>query len=148
MNYCTLEDIRGHLPDNRLVELTDDTNPNSTGVIGTAVVGKAIEESSTLIDSYIGKRYALPPPMVPSVLRMICIDFSICALYDRRAELIVSEGMEARYKKAMDVLKSIAAGNTVLDIPLKADESSGSEDSFAAVYDAGEPCFTMDNMRF
>jgi hypothetical protein len=30
MNYCTYEDIQGHIPEARLVEVTDDLAPNAT----------------------------------------------------------------------------------------------------------------------
>lgn len=29
MNYCTYEDIQGHVPNARLVEVTDDLAPNA-----------------------------------------------------------------------------------------------------------------------
>ena len=49
MNYCTLEDIRGHVPDARLVEVTDDLTPNADGEIKQDIVGKAIEEPMRMI---------------------------------------------------------------------------------------------------
>jgi phage gp36-like protein len=97
MNYCTLEDIRGHVPEARLVEITDDTNPNATGTVNVAIVEKAIAESSDIIDAYIGKRFKLPLPGIPSVLRTICVDLSIYNLYERVTELNVSDGMQLRY---------------------------------------------------
>ena len=83
MNYCTYEDIKGHVPEARLVEVTDDLSPNATGTVNVEIVEKAIKESSTLIDSYVRKRFPRPFQSVPEVLRMVCIDLSIYNLYQR-----------------------------------------------------------------
>lgn len=144
MNYCTLEDIRGHVPEARLVEITDDTNPNATGSVNEAVVDKAIAESSNVIDSYIGKRFKLPLPGIPSVLRTICIDLSIYNLYERVTELNVSDGMQLRYKNAVSLLKDIADGKASIgDVP----EEGTVENGFCAVSKSGDALFTMDSMR-
>jgi phage gp36-like protein len=144
MNYCTLEDIRGHVPEARLVEITDDTNPNATGSVNEAVVDKAIAESSNVIDAYIGKRFKLPLPGIPSVLRTICIDLSIYNLYERVTELNVSDGMQLRYKNAVSLLKDIADGKASIgDVP----EEGTIENGFCAVSKSGDAQFTMDSMR-
>ena len=144
MNYCTLEDIRGHVPEARLVEITDDTSPNATGTVNVAVVEKAIAESSDIIDAYIGKRFKLPLPGVPSVLRTICIDLSIYNLYERVTELNVSDGMQLRYKNAVSLLKGIAEGEVSIGI---VPEEDVPETSFKAVSQSGDALFTMDSMR-
>ena len=144
--YCTLEDIKGHVPERRLVELTDDLNPNDEGSIVEAVVAKAIDEAATLVDAYIGKRYALPLPSVPPVLRMVAVDLSIYNLYERLTEMDVSDGMKLRYNNAVALLKQIASG----DLPLGLPEPEVPAQSFSAVsMVAGGPAlFTMDSMRF
>lgn len=144
MNYCTLEDIRGHVPEARLVEITDDTNPNATGTVNVAVVEKAIAESSDIIDAYIGKRFKLPLPGVPSVLRTICVDLSIYNLYERVTELNVSDGMQLRYKNALSLLKGIAEGEVSIGI---VPEEDIPETSFKVVSKTGDAQFTMDSMR-
>ncbi len=144
MNYCTLEDIRGHVPEARLVEITDDTNPNATGTVNVAVVEKAIAESSDIIDAYIGKRFKLPLPGVPSVLRTICVDLSIYNLYERVTELNVSDGMQLRYKNALSLLKGIAEGEVSIGI---VPEEDIPETSFKVVSKTGDAQFTMESMR-
>lgn len=144
MNYCTLEDIRGHVPEARLVEITDDTNPNATGTVNVAVVEKAIAESSDIIDAYIGKRFKLPLPGIPSVLRTICVDLSIYNLYERVTELNISDGMQLRYKNALSLLKGIAEGEVSIGI---VPEEDIPETSFKVVSKTGDAQFTMDSMR-
>lgn len=144
MNYCTLEDIRGHVPEARLVEITDDTSPNVTGTVNAAIVEKAIVESSDIIDAYIGKRFKLPLPGIPSVLRTICIDLSIYNLYERVTELNVSDGMQLRYKNAIALLKGIAEGDVSIGI---VPEEEIPETSFNVVSKSGDALFTMASMR-
>ena len=144
MNYCTLEDIRGHVPEARLVEITDDMNPNATGTVNVAVVEKAIAESSDIIDAYIGKRFKLPLPGIPSVLRPICVDLSIYNLYERVTELNVSDGMQLRYKNALSLLKGIAEGEVSIGI---VPEEDIPETSFKVVSKTGDAQFTMESMR-
>ena len=144
MNYCTLEDIRGHVPEARLVEITDDTNPNATGAVKTEIVDKAIAESSDIIDAYIGKRFKLPLPGIPSVLRTICVDLSIYNLYERVTELNVSDGMQLRYKNALSLLKGIAEGEVSIGI---VPEEDIPETSFKVVSKTGDAQFTMESMR-
>lgn len=145
MNYCTLEDIKGHVPERRLVELTDDLNPNDEGSIVETVVDKAIAEAETLVNAYVVKRYALPLPSVPPVLRMVAVDLSIYNLYERLTEMNITEGMKLRYNNAVALLKQIASG----DLPLGLPEPEAPVQGFSAIsLVAGGPAlFTMDSMR-
>lgn len=145
MMYCTLEDIRGHIPERRLVELTDDLNPNDEGSIVETIVAKAIDEATTLVNAYIGKRYTLPLPSVPPVLRMIAVDLSIYNLYERLTEMAITEGMKLRYNNAVAMLKQIASG----DLPLGLPEPEVPAQSFTclSMVDGGPSLFTLDSMR-
>lgn len=146
MNYCTLEDIRGHVPEARLVEITDDTHPNNTGSVQGCVVEKAIEESSNIIDAYIGKRFKLPLPGIPSVLRSICVDLAIYNLYERVTEMNVSEGMKIRYSNAVAMLKRIADGAMSIGIaPVEDIPEKGF--SVASKVDGGPAMFSLSSMK-
>ncbi len=146
MNYCTLDDIRGHVPDARLVEVTDDLTPNADGEIKENIVVKAIEESSTLIDAYIGKRFRLPLPRIPRVLRMICVDLTIYNLYERLTEMSITEGMKLRYNNAIALLKRIADGEVSIGI-----DEIGPVDEFSfkvsSKLDGGPAIFSLESMR-
>ena len=147
MNYCTYEDIQGHIPEARLVEVTDDLAPNATGEVNVAIVEKAIKESSTLIDSYVRKRFPRPFQSVPEVLRMVCVDLSIYNLYERVTELNITDGMKLRYDNAIKLLIRIADGEQ--DIGVDPDEpvvESGF--SVASKLNGGPAMFSLESMRF
>lgn len=147
MNYCTYEDIQGHIPEARLVEVTDDLAPNATGEVKVAIVEKAIKESSTLIDSYVRKRFPRPFQSVPEVLRMVCVDLSIYNLYERVTELNITDGMKLRYDNAIKLLIRIADGEQ--DIGVAPDEpvvESGF--SVASKLNGGPAMFSLESMRF
>ena len=147
MNYCTYEDIQGHIPEARLGEVTDDLAPNASGEVNAAIVEKAIEESSTLIDSYVRKRFPRPFQSVPEVLRMVCIDLSIYNLYERVTELNITDGMKLRYDNAIKLLIRIADGEQ--DIGVDPDEpvvESGF--SVASKLNGGPAMFSLESMRF
>lgn len=59
MTYCTQQDLVDRYGTTKLVQLTDKTNKPAT-TIDTIVVAKAITDASSLINSYLGKRYRLP----------------------------------------------------------------------------------------
>ena len=147
MNYCTYEDIQGHIPEARLVEVTDDLAPNASGEVKVAIVEKAIKESSTLIDSYVRKRFPRPFQSVPEVLRMICVDLSIYNLYERVTELNITDGMKLRYDNAIKLLIRIANGEQ--DIGVDPDESvTETGFSVASKLDGGPAMFSLSSMRF
>ncbi|MCQ2120724.1 MAG: DUF1320 domain-containing protein [Fibrobacter sp.] len=147
MNYCTYEDIKGHVPEARLVEVTDDLSPNATGTVNVEIVEKAIKESSTLIDSYVRKRFPRPFQSVPEVLRMVCIDLSIYNLYERVTELNITDGMKLRYDNAIKLLIRIADGEQ--DIGVDPDETVvESGFSVASKLNGGPAMFSLESMRF
>lgn len=147
MNYCTYEDIQWHIPEARLVEVTDDLAPNASGEVKVAIVEKAIKESSTLIDSYVRKRFPRPFQSVPEVLRMVCVDLSIYNLYERVTELNITDGMKLRYDNAIKLLIRIANGEQ--DIGVDSDESvTETGFSVASKLDGGPAMFSLSSMRF
>lgn len=142
MNYCTLEDILGHIPESRLIEITDDINPSASGEVNANVVDKAIQEASTTIDAYIGKRFKLPLSSVPNVLKMVCVDLVIYNLYERVTEMNVTEGMKLRYSNAIALLKRIADGDSDIGISEDDQEESG----FNVHVETPTQIFTFDSM--
>ena len=147
MNYCTYEDIQGHIPEARLVEVTDDLAPNASGEVKVTIVEKAIKESSTLMDSYVRKRFPRPFQSVPEVLRMVCVDLSIYNLYERVTELNITDGMKLRYDNAIKLLIRIADGQQ--DIGVAPDEPvTETGFSVASKVDGGPAMFSLSSMRF
>lgn len=113
--YCTLVDLEAALPVRRLVELTNDDDPTSTGSVVETVVDAAIARAGDLIDTYIGKRYPLPLPSVPEILRRLAVDLAIAALFARVRDVDgMPDGIAANRKEALRVLELIMRGDISL----------------------------------
>lgn len=109
--YCTLDDLVKLLPEDILVQLTDDDN---LGVIDTGRIGEAIATAGAEIDGWCAPRYVVPfTEPVPALIKKCAIDVAIYNLYSRRVETI-PETRATRYKEAMRLLKDIATGNVAL----------------------------------
>jgi phage gp36-like protein len=145
--YCTLEDIKGSVPKERLIEITDDLNPTSTGDVVRWIVDKKIGEASDIINAYIGKRFRLPLPFTPSVIKSICVNITISLLYSRVTAMDIPEGIKLRYDEAVSFLKRIASGDMSLGIDEK-EEGAVQESGFGiCTAGGGESIFTMKSMR-
>ena len=140
--YCTLENIKKHLPEERIVELSDDANPGLGGSVNEEIVDEVIDESSVLINGRIRGRYSLPFSDVPPLLNKICIDLSIYNLAQRRGWL--DDSMEKRYSNAMKLLEMIAEGDILLGAPMPT-ESPGF--FVGSMVEGGPAQFTMNTMR-
>lgn len=110
MGYCTADDIRGLLPEEDLIQLTDD---EGLGRVNTARVDEAIARAAAEADSYLGGRYAVPMDPVPEVVRHLAVDIAIHALYARRVREVPQVRGE-RYRAAVRHLGDIARGVGVI----------------------------------
>lgn len=118
--YCTLEDLVKLLPEEMLIQLTDDTG---VGAVDTEMVDESIETAGAEIDGWCkAGGYVVPFDPVPSQIKKCAIDITIYNLYSRRVETI-PETREKRYKMALELLKAIAArkgpelGSTMVEAP-------------------------------
>jgi len=111
MAYCTEDDIKKQLPENKLIELTDD---DGDGVVDTGVVDKAIADADAEIDTYLSGRYTVPLSPAPAIVNKVSVDISIWNLFSRRQ--VADEVAKERYRAAVDLLKLIAKGDVSLGI--------------------------------
>ncbi len=109
--YCTLTDIKAHIPEDNLIQLTDDEN---LGIVNQTRIDEAISYADEMIDGYLRGRYTLPLSPVPGLIKKLSVDISIYYTYQRRLELIMPEAMENRYKNAVKILEQIQAGKISL----------------------------------
>lgn len=110
--YATQQDLIDRFGQTELVQLTDRTNtPAST--IDANVVSKALADADALIDSYVGKRFALPLASVPPVLTRYAADIARFFLHAEKA----GKDHPARlaYDMAEAWLKNVARGLVKLD---------------------------------
>ncbi len=108
MPYCTQEDIEKLVPLQELVELTTDSGDE----VDAAVVDEAIAKADAEIDSYLGRRYALPFAVTPPRVKSLSVDMASYHLYSRRSG--VPEVREQNYKNAVDFLAGVAAGQAAI----------------------------------
>jgi phage gp36-like protein len=107
--YSTLDDIKKLLPEEVLVQLTDDEN---LGTVNQARVDEAIDQADAEIDSYCGGRYSVPFPAgagCPDVAKKLSVDIAIYNLYSRTVMEMPAIRAE-RYRNAIRQLEAISKG--------------------------------------
>jgi phage gp36-like protein len=117
--YCTLSDLldRGLQDD---VFATQDINDISD--IDMAIVNKAIEDATVVIDGYLSGRYSLPFVNPPLVLTKIACDMTMYFMQKNRPR----ENVREKYDGWISYLKDVARGLVVLDGDSSLDTVSGS----------------------
>ena len=101
-------------------------------------VARAIDSAQAMIDPYLRKRYAVPLPLVPAIVRQCAIDIACWQLAPAADRM--SEEIEKRAKMRLAFLKDVAAG--IADIaelevfPAAAPNVSNEADSGGAAFHA------------
>jgi phage gp36-like protein len=113
MPYCTIDDIKKLLPEETIIQLTDD---DDDAAIDDGLVEEAISGADGHIDGFLRGRYTVPlsAPVDP-LIRKLSVDISIYNLYSRTQEEI-PETRDDRYKTALRTLKDISSGRILLAI--------------------------------
>ena len=110
--YCgDLDQLKKRIPEEILIQLTDDQN---LGVIDESVVleiGTGVDE---LIDGKLRGVYELPLAAAPGIIKAIAIDLMIYELYSRR--IGIPESIEKKYANQMKILDQIHSGAVRLGI--------------------------------
>ena len=122
MAYCSKADIINSMPDNDLIELTDDAG---AGTADDAVIDRAIEDADSAIDLACRARYTVPFTTVDNVIRKISVDIAIWNIYSRRDK--PSPNRLVRYTEANIKLKAIQLGDFNLDFAETGPDSAAIE---------------------
>lgn len=109
MGYCTAEEFELSIGTFETVQLTNLDDP-SAETINTVRLNRIIEGASGEINGFLATRYQIPLPVVPSYIRLICIDITWYRLAQNNAP---AEFVE-RYKNAIARLKDIEKGQMLL----------------------------------
>ncbi|MCP4259091.1 MAG: DUF1320 domain-containing protein [Planctomycetes bacterium] len=113
MPYSTLTDIKKVIPEDTIIQLTDDTG---NAAVDTVKVDEAIAQADGEIDTYVGAKYTVPLSVpIPDIIRGISCDIAIYKLYKRRMEDI-PETRDTSYTRAVKLLKEIRDGKQPLPI--------------------------------
>jgi len=140
MPYCTLTDIKKLIPEERLVQLTDD---EGVGVVNEARVDEAIAQADMEINAYLGGRYTVPfSSPVPDIVRKLSMDMAIYHLYSRKLEEI-PQTRKDRYDGAIRILKGITEGKISIG---EATEPAGESDSAQVSTSEDDRIFTRDKL--
>ena len=141
MAYCVLDDLKKQVPETVLIQLTDDAD---LGEIDTDITDQAIADADARIDSYCGKRYSVPFPTVPDILKKTSVDIAIYNLYSRRKG--APDHIEKRHDAAMQFLRDVSAGKASLGEDDPAGSPSQAE---APEMSSSNPArvFTRDTMK-
>lgn len=110
--YCTIEDLKTIIPEQDMIELTDDMIPAAT--IIAANVNKAIADAGELIDGYLRGHYNLPLSPVPGIIATLACDIAVYRLYARKTRITPPEGVSERYKNALALLAKMQSGDIIL----------------------------------
>jgi len=110
--YCTINDLKTVIPEQDMIELTDDMVPAQT--IIAANVNRAISDAGELIDGYLRGRYTLPLAPVPGIIATLACDIAVYRLYARKVRVTPPEGVSERYKAALKALEQIQKGEITL----------------------------------
>lgn len=105
MAYCAQSDILERLPEETLIQLTDDAE---AGQVEASVVARAIADADAEIDGHLGSRHAVPLSPVPPLVRKISVELAIYHLFSRRGG--APEEWRQRYEDNRRLLENIAKG--------------------------------------
>lgn len=123
MAYSTIDDLKKLLPEESIIQLTDE---EETGSVNTTRVSEAIAQADAEIDSYCARLYTIPFSPVPDLVRKFSVDMAIYHLFSRRIEEM-PEIRKERYQNAIKQLENIAKGMMSLgEQPEPAQPSGGS----------------------
>jgi phage gp36-like protein len=120
MAYSQLADIQERIPEDILLQLTDD---DDTVSVDEAKVNAAITRADSEIDAWCSGRYAVPFATVPPIIAELSADLATYYLYSRRQE-IIPEARSERYRANQALLKAISAGQ--VQLPGAASAKTGS----------------------
>jgi len=110
MPYITLDEIKKSLPEEAVIQLTDDED---TGAVNQAHVDEAIARADSVIDAYCGSLYAVPFSDPPQAIKNISADLAIYNLYSRKVDAVPEARLE-RYRTGTRQLEAIAKGTVTL----------------------------------
>ncbi len=142
MAYSDLTGLRQRMPEQTLIDLTDDVG---AGAIDEDVTDRAIADADTEIDSYIAGRYAVPVSPVPDLLQRLSLDLAVEILYGRRPDLDMPEGVKTAAKNARALLVRIAAKQAHL--PGVAEMDNSGTGSAGALFVGPGRLFTRETLK-
>ena len=141
MSYSDLQMIKDRIPEERLIQLTDD---GQLGVIDETIVAAAHLTAYGVVNGYCGVKYSVPFSTVPPLIPELEADIATYLLYKRRVDE-VPESKRQAYEDAISFLKDVSKGVSSLGVdPAPAQPTAGGAASNKTTNDR---VFTRDKMK-
>jgi|SRR6185437_2998789 len=135
MAYATIPDMIRRFGEEELVRISTPAGQDLGGVVAD-VVESALEDASSLMDSYIRRRYQTPLDVAPPEVVANCATIARFNLSTGDGKTC-SEEVRDRHKSAMAWLRDLSLGNVRLEL----DEVAPTVEETAAVYIGREATF-------
>lgn len=141
MTYAKQQDLIDRFGSEELIQLTDRTNIPVT-TIDPVVVGRALDDASALIDSYLTKVARLPLVVVPEILVKTAADIARYYLHGKSADK--DSAVTRAYNEAVAWLRDVSRGLVELTMNGEASPEAGGG---AVRHVAPSRVFTRDSLR-
>lgn len=116
MRYVSFEQITQSIPEQTLIQLTNDIGYGDS--INMGVLDNCVDTAEQRVDAYLSSRYTLPLVTVHSLLTEIVVRLTRYYLYSRRPEGALPDAVKEAYKDAMRELEAIRDGKIMLGISI------------------------------
>lgn len=116
----------------------------STDTLNDTWIDEALATADDEINGYLSRRYVLPLPTVPDLLKRQAIVIAFYWLGDRDNQ--VTDLLQKRYDSAIAKVKEIATGKLDLGLPTPDQPPEGAVGKVELVQD-NERLFTRDSLR-
>jgi phage gp36-like protein len=134
MSYAAPSDMQARYPNRDLVQLTNEDPTIQT--VNTAFIQTALSDASTLIDTFLESRLALPLADQPAVLVPLCCDIAMYRMQALRP-LHDIEDARKRHDDAVAMLKRFADGDITLGLAVDGQEPADPTNPAIATTQAG-----------
>ena len=141
MAYAEVSDITDRYDDDFLYVIADDDNDDALDI---DKIESALADASSLIDSYLSKRYSLPLNSTPDLLKRHCINIAIYSLGEDVAS--ATEQSRQRYEDSIGWLKLFAEGKTDLPNYETTEESDEQTNTSGAFFQSSERLFSRQKL--
>lgn len=140
--YCTTSDILKSVSHEELVQLTAESGSTPDQSVVEAKIG----EADSLIDSYVGVRYAVPMTSPPKIVNTLSVQITLYFLFMRRAQRLggIPDAIKQGYDGALRILESVSKGQISLGTD-PAPVASGASKN--ASFESDEREYTKDTLR-
>ena len=116
MAYCKQADLLTRVPEDELVQVTDDAG---SGTIDADVIAAAISSADAQIDASLMERYTVPFTTAPAIVKWWSQSIALWILYNRRegaGEASYRRSINNEYRRAIEMLDRVSAGSLSLGV--------------------------------